>query len=188
MVFASLWLNQVTENWRPNGDGIMIWSSSCQSLWPASLWSTVITAECRKHSRESDESWVTRIPLRHKNTFFFFPRQCSTEKSSQIDGSLPSQISETRTALYNGNFYFGLICIPVEQRAEKLLFLMCQWANSGLWGVHNRGSDNLRSFAFVSMVTGRDGEVFIGVCACGLVCRCVWGSSLQTVTTHRRMH
>lgn len=72
MVFASLWLNQVTENWRPNGDGIMIWSSSCQSLWPASLWSTVITAECRKHSHESDKSWVTRIPLRHKNTFFFF--------------------------------------------------------------------------------------------------------------------
>ena len=39
--------------------------------------------------------------------------------------------------------------------------------------MHITGSDNFRSCAFVSMVTGREGEGFLGVCVCVCVCVCV---------------
>lgn len=154
-----------------NGDGIMIWISPCQSLWPASLWFTVITTECRRHSHEvwCDMSHLCSSQAEKLQTFpplilVFLPRCCSPHKTSQIDAS--SQKSKKKAALYNVNLCFGLICIPIELQAEKLLFLICQLADSGLWGVHISGSDNFRSCAFVSMVTGREGEGFLGVCVC----------------------
>lgn len=64
--------SEATTHWRQCWtERIMIWASSCHSLWPASLWFTVSSAECRKHSHEFDVSWVTVFLSRRKTENFF---------------------------------------------------------------------------------------------------------------------
>lgn len=117
-----------------NVDRIMIWIFPCQSPWPASLWFTITTAECGSTAMSlmCHES-LAFLSGRKTANFFpsqtrlnFLPRCWVPSKSSQIDASPPSQISKKKTALYNVNFSLQLICISIEVRAEKLLFLICQ--------------------------------------------------------------
>lgn len=167
----------------------MIQIFPCQSLWLASLWFTVIRAACGRRSREFDvlmshlcssQAETTAnfcLSQRRLNLTFFPDAAAYLHKAVGVTPHFPRGYPKKESRSYitwisaSGSFAFSLSC---ERKSSFSWFV-------SVWGVHITGSDNFRSCAFVSMVTGREGEGFLGVG----VCVCVWwGSSWQTVSTH----
>ena len=113
----------------------------------------------------------------------FFPDAAYLHKAVGVTPHFPCGYPKKESRSYitwisaSGSFAFSLSC---ERKSSFSWFV-------SVWGVHITGSDNFRSCAFVSMVTGREGEGFLGVCVC--VCVCDEGAvGRQWAHTHRHIH
>lgn len=112
------------------------------------------------HSCSSQAGKTTNFFITLSLVLTFLLDAAHLQKVVKLTPHFPRRHPERKQRYITWTSAFGKFAFSNELRVEKLLFLICQS------GVHITGSDNFRSCAFVSMVTRREGEGFLGVSVC----------------------